>query len=113
MGALGHTELLRSIEFEARFANTLVAITTGTVVASDRTRWHTLSTGIQDVVRIAGAGVGSHTESVVTWFVADRIAFLEVVLVLDVSVTTDVDQTERGMGLEGKSLLVFIHCLVC
>lgn len=79
-----------------------MSITPGTVVTPNRTRWHTLSSGIQDVVRVAGTGVRSHTKSVLAWFITDWITLLQVVLVLDVSLAAIVDYAERGMGLEEK-----------
>lgn len=79
-----------------------MSITPGTVVTSDRTRRHTLSSGIQDVVRVAGTGVRSHTKSVVAWFITDWITLLQVVLILDVSVAAIVDYAERGVGLEER-----------
>lgn len=97
--ALGHAELSSTIQFVSRLANALVTITTGAIIATNGTGGHTLSQGVQNVIRVTGAQVGSHTQSVNAFLLADRVTLAEVVRVLLVTIAAQVNDTEGRVGL--------------
>lgn len=97
--ALGHTELLRTIQFVALLANALVTVTARAIIAANGTGGHTLAQRIEHVIWVAGAQVRRHTKAINALLFAHRITLAQVVRVLGVAVAAQVDDAQRWMGL--------------
>lgn len=104
LGAFGDTKLLRWIQFVAWFANATVSVTTHAILTANGTSGDALLLVVEDIVRITGTEIGGDTEAINALLFTDRITFTEVVRILDVTIATDVDQTEGGMGLKEEKL---------